>query len=730
MCLVSLVSLACAPVARSQEGSPGEELRGLARALREEISSENYKRLARFAEEYRDSELSAEASYALAQADLAHKRWADARARLLAARASPGLEDYATLDLARADAELGLVEVAVSRLDTFSFAGSLLEEQAQALRVELLLRAGRAREAVEWLLKLPEAQSSPALLFALAGAQRTAGEGRAAALTWQRIYYEFPLSRQAEPSNQALAQLRTELKSDYPEPGLEQRRARAENLWARRAFRGARSAYADLASRAPEPLRTEARLRAAVASYQTGEATAACNELQRLGPPAAGEAGLSGELEGEMRSYRVRCALREGNRARAEKELAALAAKLAGTEWHLDALLAAGNTALAANETKSARDYFRRAVAAGLAGGGAGPAVAEAQWKLAWLTLIAGEKAEAARLLDEHVARFPDSRYLPRALFWRARLAAERGETAQAEQLLRQLRECAPRDYLTQRAERLQGTRSSAAAGVRPPTPCGERPAAPRLSPASRRRLEKATTLERLSLHEQAEAELEAALEQAAHPLLVTARARLAFEQQKYARASETFSRAFPAYWRYRLEELPREAWEILFPRPYWEVIEREARRNQLDPYLVAALIRQESRFESGAVSSAGAVGLMQLMPGTARALAGNSRLARQRLTEPELNIQLGTRHLAGLLRRFGGSVEKAVAAYNAGGTRIEEWASRGGSEEPAAFVENIPLLQTREFVYVVLRNYRFYRDLYGNGAGEGEPAAADLSRP
>ena len=728
VCLAALLAVG----ASAAEETPGEELRRLARALREEISAENYKRLAVFSDEYRDSELSAQASFALGQADLAQKRWADARLRLLAARSSPWLADYATVGLAQADAELGLLEVALSRLDNFSFRDSLLEEEALTLRVDLLLRAGRAQEAAEWLLRLPDGQSRPGLLFALAQAQRIAGNSRAAALTLQRIYYEFPLSPQAEPSNQVLAQLRAELKMDYPDPGLELRRVRAEHLWARRAFRGARSAYTDLGARAAEPLRSQARLRAAVALFQTGGTPAACEELARL-------AGLAGELEAERRSYRVRCALREGSRARAEAELKALAAKFHGTEWHQEALLAAGNSALAANEVKRARSYFRQLVDAGPAGGGAGgagPAVAEAHWKLAWITHRVGEKAEAAKLYEEHLARFSDSTFLPRALFWRARLASEQGEVPLAQQLLAQLRDCTPRDYLAQRAERLQGNLKAAAAGSGASAGlpqlafCRERPAPPGLTPASRRRMEKATTLERLGFHELAETELEAALEQAAHPLLATARARLAFAQQKFARATETFNRAFPAYWRYRLEELPREAWEILFPRPYWELIVREAERNQLDPFFVAALIRQESRFESHAVSSAGALGLMQLMPATAQAVAGNRRLPHSRLTEPELNIQLGTRYLASLLRRFGGSLEKAVAAYNAGGARIEEWASRGSSDEPAEFVENIPLGQTREFVYIVLRNYRFYRDLYAGQSASGSPAAADYKKP
>ena len=178
------------------------------------------------------------------------------------------------------------------------------------------------------------------------------------------------------------------------------------------------------------------------------------------------------------------------------------------------------------------------------------------------------------------------------------------------------------------------------------------------------------------------------------------------------------------------MDELPLEAWEIMFPRPYWDLIQREARRQGLDPYLVAALIRQESRFERDAVSSAGALGLMQLMPETARRLAGVRRLSPSRIQEPEFNVRLGTRYLAELLRGFDGSVEKAVAGYNAGGTRVGEWASQGPFREPAEFVECIPVTQTREFVYTVLRNYRFYRDLYAGPqrlqAASEEPPAED----
>ncbi|MGH9890941.1 MAG: lytic transglycosylase domain-containing protein, partial [bacterium] len=164
-------------------------------------------------------------------------------------------------------------------------------------------------------------------------------------------------------------------------------------------------------------------------------------------------------------------------------------------------------------------------------------------------------------------------------------------------------------------------------------------------------------------------------------------------------------------YWRYRLEDLPREAWEIMYPKLYWDAIVRESRKHNLDPYLVAGLIRQESRFESEAVSSAGALGLMQLMPGTARMLEGR-RLSRHQTFDADTNIRLGTKYLAQLLARFDGNVEKAVAGYNAGGSRVVEWSTEDHADA-AEFVESIPITQTREFVHTVLRNYRFYHDLY-----------------
>ena len=151
-----------------------------------------------------------------------------------------------------------------------------------------------------------------------------------------------------------------------------------------------------------------------------------------------------------------------------------------------------------------------------------------------------------------------------------------------------------------------------------------------------------------------------------------------------------------------------------------------EATRNQLDPMLVAGLIRQESAFESNAASRVGAMGLMQVMPKTASKLARQLkvRYVRARLTDPGYNLQLGSRYLANLIQAFG-TPEAALAAYNAGEDRVAQWQAGQNYLEPAEFVESIPFTETREYVQIVIRNAEVYRQVYGAaGVGAARPSS------
>ena len=134
-----------------------------------------------------------------------------------------------------------------------------------------------------------------------------------------------------------------------------------------------------------------------------------------------------------------------------------------------------------------------------------------------------------------------------------------------------------------------------------------------------------------------------------------------------------------------------------------------------LDSSLTAGLIRQESAFDPDARSGANAYGLMQLLPKTAKRLARSAKIgySRGRLVDPDYNVHLGTIYLAGLQKDFG-SVESALAAYNAGEERVEQWNEGQHYREIAEFVDSIPFTETREYVQIVTRNAAIYRKLYG----------------
>lgn len=155
-----------------------------------------------------------------------------------------------------------------------------------------------------------------------------------------------------------------------------------------------------------------------------------------------------------------------------------------------------------------------------------------------------------------------------------------------------------------------------------------------------------------------------------------------------------------------------------------------------VEPELALAVMRQESAFDTHAVSGAGARGLMQLIGSTAQSVAKALKLPydRDRLTrDPDYNVRLGTRYLGELIDRFGGSYVMAVAAYNAGPARVRSWSKNGGDPRKGAldvidWIEMIPLSETRDYVQRVIENLEIYR-ARNSGAPIGERLKDDLSR-
>ena len=144
--------------------------------------------------------------------------------------------------------------------------------------------------------------------------------------------------------------------------------------------------------------------------------------------------------------------------------------------------------------------------------------------------------------------------------------------------------------------------------------------------------------------------------------------------------------------------------------------MEKYARAHDVDPYVVAGLIRQESEFNPKVISRANAYGLTQILPSTGRDLSrrvGLRAFQTSMLFDPAVNLRLGTYYLKILLKSFGGRWEDVLAAYNGGGSRVTKWRGFGTFEEQAEFIETIPFDETRDYVQSVLRNASVYRRLY-----------------
>ncbi|MGH9583688.1 MAG: lytic transglycosylase domain-containing protein, partial [Bryobacteraceae bacterium] len=198
--------------------------------------------------------------------------------------------------------------------------------------------------------------------------------------------------------------------------------------------------------------------------------------------------------------------------------------------------------------------------------------------------------------------------------------------------------------------------------------------------------------------------------------------AKMAAAQDQPARAMNYIATYTPRYLYMPLDEAPIAFWRLAFPLPYRASIERHSRQERLDPFLVAALIRQESEFNAHVISYAHAYGLMQILPSTGRRLARHFRVRRFRARElllPDRNVQFGTYFFRNLLDAYNGDVELALAAYNAGPSRAKLWRTWGPYSEPAEFIETVPFHQTRGYIQLVLRNANVYRRLYAKAVPE-----------
>lgn len=354
-------------------------------------------------------------------------------------------------------------------------------------------------------------------------------------------------------------------------------------------------------------------------------------------------------------------------------------------------------------------------------------------WRVGVGALRDGQAERSAANLRLLLRRGPSGDDLAATLYWLARAEARLGNRTEAARHLLRLEQQFPYDYYGMRAGQLL---PSIAKGLDEDwiakTRARYRPkelAFPKLALSSKAR--KQTSYRAAALLARAGLMKNAALY--ADMLLRTLRgdravalltARAHHGGGNHRRATQILYDYFRPYLQRPATGLPSDFWHIYFPRPYLDIIRQHAARYDIDPYLLLSLMRQESRYDPGARSIVGAVGLFQIMPYTAAGIGPNLGLGAPddfALTRPEINAPIAAYHLNENLRHFGSARAPTLASYNTDLERVDAWWRAARVEElpEDLFVDTIPYRETRGFVRAVLENLYTYQRIYGSDGNE-----------
>lgn len=665
--------------------------------------------LAYFALGYQEYE---EGEYATAAKDLRE-----------AAGSNFSLADYASYYSATSARKANDPVQAVEVVRDFAanFPKSPLRSQALGLLAESLIDSQKPQEAVQVLIGELTVRQHANLSLLVAKAYEQFGDFQQAARAFQYVYFAFPASSQAKEASGALGSLRSRLGPDFPQPTEQIETARVDLLFRASLYADALKGFEALLSSRPASALTDV--------WKLGRARC----LLRLRRDSEAAEALSASLaspttNAERLALLVDVYARQDNSTAALQAVSQIQAIDAHSSSYESALYSAGNLLFRLEDWQNAGRQYQTLVESFPQG----DHLQDASWRRIWCYYLAGDHGQARQAFRDFLTHYPQSARTPAALYWLGRLEAEQGEIGDARALSSLLQHRFAHSFYAEQAKSREGKLAAGRAAEMPQPgstatevaqeipPRGASPIPPCASILTAESLRPVLLLQALSLEGLAEQYLKDSL--AARPALPELRFFLSrLEAQRGALSAALFDaiKVEPDYPFYEFTELPREMWNLLYPQSYWNLVQRQARANRLDPYLVMGLIRQESAFNPRATSYADAHGLMQVLPKTASRSQRPSRIraAGARLYDPTYNVRFGCSYLRGLLKDFDGKPEMALAAYNAGDFRVRDWLKSNSFRDSSEFLEAIPIRATRIYVEAVLRDAAIYRQLLTGSA-------------
>jgi soluble lytic murein transglycosylase len=353
------------------------------------------------------------------------------------------------------------------------------------------------------------------------------------------------------------------------------------------------------------------------------------------------------------------------------------------------------------------------AIAAGAEG-----ADGENLWNLGWTYTLWGKYDQALKTFDQYVRAYPDGDWKTNSLFWSAKIHDRFGRVAERDAKAQQVVAEYPFSYYAYRARELWRTGNPACPdGQDCPSSTTFPDIDAELAKVDDARFTTVRELQTVGLGRAAAREMKVlAAKYASNPGVQFMLADVYVGGGEPFKANGVLQRQFRQFIRHGGTNIPQRFWQILYPLAYFETLESEATRRNLDPYLLASITRQESGFEPTTVSNAGAVGLMQIMPEEASRIAaagGLGDVTREALFDPKTNIAVGAAEFSQKLATWNGNQILAIASYNAGEKAVGTWIEKTPVEDSDLFVESIPYAETRLYVKTVTRNRFEYRRIY-----------------
>lgn len=620
--------------------------------------------------------------------------------------AKTALADYATYYKGLTQLRLGQVAEARKTLD------AVIDRKAPGyVSIAAGLASGEAAElagdyagalAVYDRIADQKAAVNEDLLSRLGRAALAAGDRTKAAQAFRRVYYEFPLS---DAATAASAQLDSLLDKSAPKD-YKADLARAQALFGARRFDDARKAFVALQPTADGDDRELVGLRIAECDFNLRRYAAARDGVQPYLDRASRKA--------EARFFYLSSLRELHDEDRYESLTAALVADFPDSSWSEEALNNLGTYYILQDDPEAAAKAFKQLYDLFPTG----PRAERAAWKYGWSAYIAGDYAETVRVFESAALGFPRSDYRPSFLYWAGRAHARLGQGTQAESRLRVVYADYANSYYGRLAERQlarKGDVLTDRADVR--LASTSQAPVPEVKPIPNEPLIRLLLAN--EMYDDALGELRYAQRAWGNSARIDATIAWVYNRKgELRRAISLMRRTYPQFLTAD-HELPAEILQVIFPLVYWDSIRKHSAAHDLDPYLMAALIAQESTFDAGVRSSANAWGLMQLVPSTGRKLAravGMRGFTTASLTNPETNIRLGTLYFADLVSKFGGTYY-ALASYNAGDSRVARWKQDRADLDEDEFIDDIPFPETQNYVKRILGTAEDYRRLYPDGA-------------